>query len=98
MRIISSLIAASALFLSVSSANAEQFCAPRDRAVIQLEKQFGEMVSGRGLVANGKRMFELLVSEKGSWTVLISDPNGRSCVMASGGNWQAMTVLVCDPA
>ena len=98
MRIIFSLIAASALFLSVSSANAEQFCAPRDRAVIQLEKQFGEMVSGRGLAANGKRMIELLVSEKGSWTVLISDSNGRTCVMASGENWQGIKVLVGDPA
>ncbi len=98
MRIISSLIAASALFLSASPAISEQFCAPRDRAVIQLEKQFGEMVSGRGLATNGKRMIELLVSKKGSWTVLISDPNGRSCVMASGENWQAMTVLVGDPA
>ncbi len=98
MRIISSLIAASALFLSASSANAEQFCAPRDRAVKQLEKQFGELVSGRGLAVNGERMIELYVSEKGSWTVLISDPNGRSCVMASGENWQGITVLVGDPA
>ncbi len=98
MRIIFSLIAASALFLSASSANAEQFCAPRDRAVIQLEKQFGELVSGRGLAVNGKRMIELFVSEKGSWTVLISDPNGRSCVMASGENWQGIKVLVGDPA
>ncbi len=98
MRIILNLIAASALFLSVSSANAEQFCAPRDRAIKQLEKQFGEMISGRGLALNGKRIIELLVSEKGSWTVLISDPNGRSCIMASGGNWQGMKVLVGDPA
>ena len=98
MRIIFSLVVASALFLSASAANAEQFCAPRDRAVIQLEKRFGEMVSGRGLAANGKRMIELLVSEKGSWTVLISEPNGRSCVVASGENWQGIKVLVGDPA
>jgi hypothetical protein len=98
MRIIFSLIVASALFLSAPSANAEQFCAPRDRAVIQLEKQFGELVSGRGLAENGRRMIELLVSEKGYWTVLISDSNGRSCVMASGESWQGKKVLVGDPA
>ncbi len=98
MRIISSLIAASALFLSASPAISEQFCAPRDRAVIQLEKQFGEMVSGRGLAENGNRMIELLVSEKGSWTVLISDPNGRSCLFASGENFQAINLLVVDPS
>ncbi len=62
MKIIFSLIAASALLISASSANAEQICAPRDRAVKQLEKQFGEKVFGRGLAANGKRMIELFVS------------------------------------
>ena len=98
MRIIFSLIAASVLFLSASSANAEQVCAPRDTAVIQLEKQFGESVSGRGLAVNGKRMIELFVSEEGSWTVLISDPNGRSCVMASGEGWQGITKRAGDPA
>ena len=98
MRIIFSLIAASVLFLSVSSANAEQFCAPRDKAVVQLEKQFGEFVSGRGLAVNGKRMIELFVSEKGSWTVLISDPKGLSCVVTSGENWQGINVVFGQPA
>ncbi len=98
MRIIFSLIAVAVLFLSASSANAEQLCAPRNKAVMQLDEQFGEMVSGRGLAVNGKRMIELFVSEKGSWTVLVSDPNGRSCVMASGENWQGIKVLVGDPA
>ena len=78
MRIIFSLIAASALFPTASCANAEQFCAPHDSAVTQLEKQFEESVSGRGLAANGKRMIELFVVEKGFRAVLISDPNGRS--------------------
>ncbi len=98
MRIISSLIAASVLFLSATSANAQQVCAPRDRAVVQLEKQFEENVSGRGLTLNGKKMFELFISEKGSWTMLISDPQGRSCVVASGEYWQGITALVGDPA
>ncbi len=98
MRIIFSLIAASVLFLSVSSANAQQFCAPRDKAVVQLKKQFGELVSGRGLAVNGKRMIELFVSEKGSWTVLISDPKGLSCVVTSGENWQGIKVVFGQPA
>ncbi len=98
MRIISSLIAASILFLSATSANAQQVCASRDRAVVQLEKQFEENVSGRGLTLNGKKMFELFISEKGSWTMLISDPQGRSCIVASGEYWQGITALIGDPA
>lgn len=98
MKNIFSLIAASVLFVSASSANAQEFCAPRDEAIAELEKQFEEKVFGRGLAANGRRMIELFVSEKGSWTMLASDPNGHSCVMASGEYWQGLTALVGDQA
>ena len=98
MKIIFSLIAAAALFASASSANAQQFCTPRDKAIAELEKQFEEKVFGRGLAVNGKRLIELFVSEKGSWTMLVSDPNGRSCVMATGEDWQGFTLPVGDPA
>ena len=98
MKIIFSLIAAAALFISASSANAEQVCAPRGSAVVELEKQFEEKIFGRGLAANGKRMLELFVSATGSWTVLVSDPTGRSCVMVSGDNWQGIKQLVGNPA
>ena len=98
MRIIFSLIAASALFIVAASATAEQVCATRDSALTQLEKQYEEKVFGRGLVANGKRMIELFVSDTGSWTMLVSDPSGLSCIMASGEGWQGITVLVGEPA
>ena len=98
MRTILGLMATAALFTSAPSANAEQACAPRDRAVMQLEQQFEEIVSGRGLAANGRRMLELFVSETGSWTMLVSDPNGHSCVAASGDNWQGIKQFVGDPA
>ena len=98
MKIILSLIAASVLFLTAISVNAQQVCIPRDRAIVELKNQFKENASARGLAANGKRMIELFVSEKGSWTMLISDPNGLSCFMANGENWQSITALIGDPA
>ena len=98
MKVILGLIAACALFISAPSANAEQVCAARDKAVMQLEKQFEERVSGRGLATNGKRMVELFVSEVGSWTVLVSEPTGRSCIVASGDSWQGIKQLFGDPA
>ena len=98
MKIIFSLIATVSLLISTGAATAEQVCAPRDRAVNQLEKQFQENVSGRGLTVNGMRMIELFVSEAGSWTVLASDPAGLSCIIASGESWQGTTKLVGEPA
>ena len=98
MKIIFSLIATVSLFISTGSATAEQICVPRDRAVNQLEKQFQENVSGRGLTVNGRQMIELFVSETGSWTVLASDPAGFSCVIVSGESWQGTATLIGEPA
>ncbi len=75
-----------------------EFCVPREEAALQLEEKFEEKVIGRGLTPNGQAMFEVFVSEAGTWTVLASDPNGRSCVIAAGEAWQPMPSLMGDPA
>ncbi len=65
-------------------------------AATQLEKQINENVVG--LANAGKAMFELFVSEKGSWTVVVSEPNGRICILACGESWQRLPPLIGDPA
>ena len=90
-------IVASTLFLT-GQASAQRVCTSHEAATTQLEKQVNERVAGRGLANRGKAMIELFVSEKGSWTVVISDPKGRSCVLATGDNWQQVPLLVGDPA
>ncbi len=94
----SAIAIASALLLSAQPANAQQFCAPHETAALQLEEKFDELVVGRGLTPNGKAMFELFVSKSGSWTVLASDPSGRSCGVAIGESWQRIALPVGDPA
>lgn len=85
---ISGLVAAGILLASASTATqARQVCAPRDHALGQLEKRHHEKILGRGLTPNGKAMFELFVSKSGSWTVLVSHPNGHSCFVAAGDSW-----------
>ena len=79
-------------------ASAQQACLTRDAATKQLQKQFDKKVVGRGLANSGKAMFELFLSEKGSWTVVVSEPNGRSCIVASGESWQQLQRLIGDPA
>ncbi len=78
--------------------SAQQACVTREAATKQLEKQFNEKDVGRGLANAGKAMFELFVSEKGSWTVVVSEPNGRSCILACGESWQRLPPLIGDPA
>ena len=81
-----------------AEAGAQQSCVVRNAAVEQLGKKFGEAVTARGLTQNGKAMIELLVSDSGSWTVLVSDPTGQSCIIATGEDWHHVPVLKGDPA
>lgn len=88
---------AGALSLLAGPAAAQQACLLRDTTVTRLEERYGERVLGRGLANAGTAMFELFVSETGSWTVVVSDPKGRSCVVASGEDWQQLPLKQGDP-
>ena len=86
-----------ATLVATGAASAQQVCGPREAAKDQLEKQFKEQVVGRGLASSGKAMFELFVSENGTWTVVVSEPRGRSCILASGESWEHLPLLIGDP-
>ncbi|MCP5072952.1 MAG: hypothetical protein GY947_06605 [Rhodobacteraceae bacterium] len=72
------------------AANAQQkTCGPRANIVSQLSEKYGEVSHGAGLRST-TQVLEVWSSKKtGSWSVLITDANGVSCVMAAGQNWVA---------
>ena len=68
-------------------AQARYFCLPHAQAVDKLQNRFQEKVVGVGLGQDQKSVVELYVSQKGSWTILITLNNGLSCITAAGKNW-----------
>ena len=64
----------------------------------QLKKQHGESITGRGIARGGKSMVELLTGKNGSWTVVVTDVKGRSCIVATGNAWHAITPLKGQPS
>lgn len=53
-----------------------------------LEARYGELSAGVGLNSDG-RLTELLTSKDGAtWTLIVTSPNGVSCLVASGESWQ----------
>ena len=74
-----------AVFLCAPAA-AQNICAARADVVQRLWDRWREAQVSRALVADG-RLLEIFVSESGSWTAVISDPGGRSCVASAGKNW-----------
>ncbi len=60
-------------------------CGLRDDMGAMLDQRFGEQPQAGGIV--GDRIVELLVSQTGSWTILITSADGRSCVVTGGDDW-----------
>ena len=80
-----------------ASADAQMRCDLRDNAISELETKFDEQVVGRGLTRGGQSMVEILVSEAGSWSVVVTDTRGRTCLIATGEDWTDIKILAGDP-
>jgi len=87
MRKIGLWIAALALFAGPALADQPTACGPRDDVVSQLKDKFHEAPTGMGMTKGGAVM-ELMTSDEGSWTLMLSFPNGRTCLVATGDEWE----------
>ena len=64
-----------------------QPCGERGQIISRLEGKYGETQRGYGL-QRGEAVVEVYASEAtGTWTILLSMPNGLACLMAAGENW-----------
>lgn len=79
-----------ALMLSTLPARAETpgSCGPRGALVERLSAQFGETRRGIGLGSQNSIMEVFASDDTGSWTVTITLPDGRMCLVASGQAWE----------
>lgn len=85
------LAAAAVMIAAAASAAAQSdatpLCAPRSDIVSQLEKKYGETRRGAGLQNRGA-VTEVFASAKtGTWTIIVTRPDGTSCAVAAGEAW-----------
>ena len=93
------MLSAIAFFVTLApAANAQAACVVRENAVAQLEAGFAQRAVGRGLAPRGAAMVELFVAETGTWTVMVTDTAGRTCIVATGKDWIQIAPLLGDPA
>lgn len=70
------------VFFNIHFADAG-FCGPHDEFVKALNDKYRETTFFMGTV-NGTSLVEMYRSESGTWTVLVTTPDGRSCIVAAG--------------
>ncbi|MFQ5763876.1 MAG: hypothetical protein ACE5GT_03015 [Rhodospirillales bacterium] len=62
-------------------------CGERAEVLTTLDGKYAEKPVSMGLASNGT-VVEVLNSEDGSWTIIVTAPNGVSCLLAAGDYWQ----------
>ncbi|MBZ9848495.1 hypothetical protein LB565_10935 [Mesorhizobium sp. CA14] len=68
-------------------ARAQVICGGHDYLVARLAEAFEEKRLGYG-VAGHVAIFEVFVSAGGTWTILMTDVKGQSCILAAGEGWE----------
>lgn len=72
-------------------AHAATFCAPHDDVLALFAKKYQERPIALG-VTNGGGLIEVLSTlDGGTWTILVTTPGGRTCVVSAGEGWTVVT-------
>lgn len=89
--LIAAAIAALTTTVSITAAaHAQPACFPRTELVQHLAHEFHEEPAAAGIADDGS-LLEVFASKDGdTWTVAVSLPNGTTCLLATGQQWQEM--------
>jgi hypothetical protein len=82
-----------ALLLAVAipfSASAAPQCDLRERAVAHLLEKYKESPVALGVTHNGGLVEVLTTADGSTWSIIVTTPQGMSCLVAAGDGWRAV--------
>ncbi len=88
------LLGATALI--APDASAQTVCGERTKFLAQLAKKHHEAPTSIGVTSSGQ-MIEVLTSSNGTWTILVTSPDGVSCMVAVGEAWENIDRIALAP-
>lgn len=96
--LVPAMVLAAGLAIQPLSATAAENtpCGQRDNIVNTLDSQYQESPRAIGLVSQ-EAVLEVFVSETGSWTVVVTNPQGVTCVLAAGQSWEEIPLSKRHP-
>ena len=74
-----------------------RICAARGEALAYLSNKYSEAPVAMGLTNKGA-VVEVLTNQNGTtWTIIVTMPNGVSCMIAAGEGWEAIRQVATGP-
>lgn len=70
----------------------QKACAERSRVITRLADRYGETLQSLGL-NQSSGVVEIYASDStGTWTILLTRPDGVTCLLASGQSWEKQSI------
>lgn len=79
----------SAVMIADTAQARQNVCASRDKVVEALHEVYAENPVSLGVTEEGA-VIEVMASNEGSFTIVVTHPNGLTCPVASGSAWQSV--------
>jgi len=92
LRWMKALVVAAAMTAANPTSAQRQHCVDHSELVASLAEIFQEKQIAFGLVGHVAIM-EVYVGATGSWTIIMTDVHGISCIIAAGDNWESTATL-----
>ncbi len=92
LRTILTVLGAAFVALHAVPAGAQTVCGERAKFLTHLDNTYSEHPVAIGLTSSGE-VLEVLTSTSGTWTFLVTNPSGRTCIVASGEGWETLPVI-----
>lgn len=84
------LLAVALMALTVP-AQAQSMCSQRKDLLKAITEKYNEVRVGIGMTG-GSAVHELYVSKTGTYTIIVTRPDGMACVVAAGVGWSAVPI------
>lgn len=75
----------------IDTAGAQIICGERQQIIADLKGKYDEQQVGVGIDRAGK-MVEVWASHDGSYTILVTEPGQRTCLVSTGEGWQVQAL------
>ncbi|WP_282609430.1 hypothetical protein [Pelagibius sp. Alg239-R121] len=85
--------------IAATPALAQSQCDSRDKILATLAKKYSEAPVAVGLTSKGGLVEVLSTGDGNTWTIIMSTPDGKSCLVAAGEGWREKeaVALNADP-
>jgi hypothetical protein len=90
--VVTAVLATATALLPISAAASENQCGKHKDVTRLLLQKYNESPVGLGITSQGGLVEVLTASDGATWSIIVTTPDGLSCLVAAGESWRSKTI------